>query len=290
VNANGAHIAEEEDTMSVIAMTREMGSGGREVAQHVAEKLGLTVVLHHLVEHDIAEHLHVRESAVHHLFEGGATLLDRLRVGSKRLAHYTAEEILELANHGNVLIRGWGSCVVLRGVPHVVRVRVCAPMEVRERAVMRRMDSNDRSAARHEIERNDSAHKIALHSAYGVDREDSTLYDLVLNTERISIETCAKLVCDLVESPEFRETEASRTILNDKTLEAHVRLRLRERFSVGMGVSGADASVHDGRIVLTGMAIHSALVEDASKLAGAIAGVKAVENQMVVVRGPRALP
>lgn len=275
--------------MTVIAMTREMGSGGREVAQRVADNLGLTIVLHHLVEHDVAEHLHVRESAVHHLLEGGATLLDRLRVGSKRLAHYTAEEILELANRGDVLIRGWGSCVVLRGVPHVVRVRVCAPKEARERAVMQRLDSNDRSAARHEIERNDSAHKIALHSAYGVDREDSTLYDLVLNTERSSIETCAKLVCDLVERPEFRETEASRTILNDKSLEAHVRLRLRERFTVGMGVSGADATAHAGRIVLTGTAIHSALVEDASKLAGAIAGVKAVENHMVVVRGPRAL-
>jgi cytidylate kinase len=276
--------------MPVIAMTREMGSGGREVAQRVADKLGLTIVLHHLVEHDIAEHLHVRESAVHHLLEGGATLLDRLRLGSKRLAHYTAEEILDLANRGNVLIRGWGSCVVLRGVPHVVRVRVCAPMEVRERAVMRRTDSKDRSAARHEIERNDSAHKIALHSAHGVDREDSMLYDLVLNTERSSIETCAKLVCDLVESAEFRETEFSRTVLNDKSLEAHVRLRLRERFGVGMGVSGADATAHAGKIVLTGTAIHSTLVEDASKLAGAIAGVKAVENQMIVVRGPRALP
>jgi cytidylate kinase len=275
--------------MSVIAMTREMGSGGREVAQRVAEKLGLTIVLHHLVEHDIAEHLHVREGAVHHLLEGGATLLDRLRIGSKRLAHYTAEEILELANHGNVLIRGWGSCVVLRGVPHVVRVRVCAPMEIRERAVMQRMDSNDRSAARHEIERNDSAHKAALHSAYGVEREDSTLYDLVLNTERCSIETCAKLVCDMVESIEFQETEASRTILNDKTLEAHVRLRLRERFGVGTGVSGVEATVHGGKIVLTGMAIHSALVDDASKLAGEIAGVTEVQNRMVVVRGPRAL-
>lgn len=275
--------------MPVIAMTREMGSGGREVAQRVADKLGLTVVLHHLVEHDIAEHLHVRESAVHHLLEGGATLFDHLRVGSKRLAHYKAEEILDLANRGNVLIRGWGSCVVLRGVPHVVRVRVCAPMEVRERAVMQRMDSNDRSAARHEIERNDSAHKIALHGAHGVDREDSMLYDLVLNTERNSIETCAKLVCDLVGSLEFRETEASRTILNDKTLEAHVRLRLRERFGVGTGVSGVEATANAGKIVLTGMAIHSALVDDASKLAGAIAGVKAVENQMVVVRGPRPL-
>jgi cytidylate kinase len=266
-----------------------MGSGGREVAQRVADRLGLTVVLHHLVEHDVAEHLHVRESAVHHLLEGGATLFERLQTGSKRLAQYTTEEILDQANRGNVLIRGWGACVILRGVPHVMRVRVCAPMEVRERAVMQRQDTKDRSAARREIERNDAAHKIALHSAHGVDRADSMLYDLVLNTERSSIETCAKLVCDLVESPEFRETETSRTILNDKTLEAHVRIKLRERFGVGTGVSGVEATANAGKIVLTGMAIHSALLDDASQLAGAVSGVAAVENQMVVVRGPRAL-
>ena len=275
--------------MPVIAMTREMGSGGREVAQRVADKLGLTVVLHHLVEHDVAEHLHVRESTVHHLLEGGATLLERLQTGSRRLAHYTTEEILDQANRGNVLIRGWGSCVILRDVPHVVRVRVCAPMEARERAVMQRQDVKDRSAARREIERNDDAHKFILHSAHGVDRADSTLYDLVLNTERNSIDTCAKLVCELVESPEFRETEASRAILNDKALEAHVRIKLRERFGVGTGVSGVEAKANAGKIVLTGMAIHSALLDDASKLAGAVAGVTAVENQMVVVRGPRAL-
>lgn len=275
--------------MPVIAMTREMGSGGREVAQRVADKLRLTVVLHHMVEHDLAEHLEVRESAVHHLLEGGATLFDRLQIGSKRLAHYTAEEILDLANRGNVLIRGWGACVVLRGVPHVVRVRVCAPMEVRERAVMLRHGTEDRSAARREIERNDAAHRITLHSTYGVDRDDSALYDLVLNTERSSIETCAKLVCDLVESPEFGETETSRAILNDKALEAHVRIRLRERFGVGTGVSGVEATANGGKIVLTGMAIHSTLVNDASKLAGEVSGVRAVENQMVVVRGPRAL-
>ena len=63
--------------MPVIAMTREMGSGGREVAAAVAARLGLTVVLHELVEHDLAEHMHVRESAVHHRLEGGATLRER---------------------------------------------------------------------------------------------------------------------------------------------------------------------------------------------------------------------
>jgi len=36
--------------MPVIAMTREMGSGGREVAQRVADRLNLTLVLHQMVE------------------------------------------------------------------------------------------------------------------------------------------------------------------------------------------------------------------------------------------------
>jgi len=275
--------------MSVIAMTREMGSGSREVARRVADQMGLTVILHELIEHVVAEHMHVPDSAVHHLLEGRATLRERWQIGSKRLAHYTTEEILELAKQGNVLIRGWGACVILREVPHVARVRICTPMEVREQAVMERSGLTDRSAARREIERNDAAHKRSLHAVYGVDREDPLLYDLVLNTDRNSIETCVKLVCDLVESPEFRETETSRAILNDKALEAHIRIKLRERFTVGMGVTGIEATVNGGKVVLTGTAIHSTLVADASKLVSEIAGVKEVVNHMVVVHGPRAL-
>ena len=120
------------------------------------------MVLHELVEHDLAEHMHVQESAIHHRLEGGATLRERWQIGSKRLARYTAEEVLELAARGNVLIRGWGACVILRDVPQVARIRVCAPMEMRERAVMGRSGLSDLAAARREIERNDAAHKRIL--------------------------------------------------------------------------------------------------------------------------------
>jgi cytidylate kinase len=275
--------------MPVIAMTREMGAGGRLVAQRVAEKMGLTVILHELVEHDLAEHMHVRDSVVHHRLEGGATLRELWQIGTKRLARYTTEEILNLAKEGNVLIRGWGACVILRDVRHVARVRVCAPMEARMRTVMEQSGHKDTSAARREIERNDDAHKRTLKVAYGVDRENPLLYDLVLNTDRNSIETCAKLVCDLVESPEFRETEASRAVLYDKVLEAHIRNKFRERFTVGMGVTGAEVRADGGKIVLTGTAIHTALVDDARKIVEETPGVKEVENRMVVVHGPRAL-
>ena len=275
--------------MPVIAMTREMGAGGREVAQRVADQLGLKVVLHEMVEHDLAEHMRVQESAVRHRLEGGATLRERLQIGNKRLARYTIEEILELARQGDVLIRGWGACAILRDVPHVPRIRVCAPMAVRIRAITGRPGLADAVAAKREIERNDAAHRHTLKAAYGVDREDPLRYDLVLNTERASIDICVKLVCDLAASPEFRETEASRSILVDKALEAHVRVKLHERFTVGMGVSGADVAADAGKIVLTGTAIHRALVEDAGRIAGEIAGVKEVVNRMVVAHGPRGL-
>ena len=103
--------------MPVIAMTREMGSCGRVVAERVAEEMGLTLVMHELVEPDLAGRLQVQESAVHRRFEGGATLRERWQVPRKRLAQYTAQEILELAQRGNVLIRGWGACALLRDVP-----------------------------------------------------------------------------------------------------------------------------------------------------------------------------
>ncbi len=273
--------------MTVIAMTREMGSGSREIAQRVAEKLGLKLVLHELVEHEIAEHLHVPDSLVEHRIEGGATLRENLQLGSKRLARYTIEEVLELASHGDVLIRGWGACIAVKDVPYVARVRICTPMEARELSIMKRHSLTDRAAARRRIERNDAAHKRAMHAAFGVD-EDPLLYDLVLNTDRTSVETCVGLVCDLAASPEFQETEASRAVLNDKLLEAHIRIKLRERFTVGMGVSGADVTSSGGRVVLTGTAVANVLLEDASKLAREVPGVREVVNRMTVVHAPHA--
>jgi osmotically-inducible protein OsmY len=98
-----------------------------------------------------------------------------------------------------------------------------------------------------------------------------------------------EVVQDLAERPEFRETEASRAILHDKALEAHIATKLRERFTVGMGVTGIEATASGGKVVLRGTAIHPRLVADADELVGATAGVKEIENRMVVVRGPRPL-
>ncbi|MGZ8323699.1 MAG: cytidylate kinase family protein [Rhodoplanes sp.] len=173
-------------------------------------------------------------------------------------------------------------------MPHVVRVRVCAPIEVRENSVMSRTGV-DRIAARAEIERNDAAHERMLRVTCGVEREDALLYDIVLNTGRVSIDTCVKVVCDLAERPEYRETDVSRSLLDDIVLEARLRTKLRERFTLGTGVSWLDAKVTGGRVVLTGTAVHTALATEAVDIVNGTAGVKSLDNHIQVVRGPHPL-
>ena len=122
--------------MAVIAMTREMATLGKDVSAGLAERLDLMIVHHELVEHDIAALSGMRESEVHRFLEGEASLIERWRVDRKKLSHYTAQEVLELAAKGNVLIRGWGATYLLRSVPHVVCVRICAPLPFRARVLM----------------------------------------------------------------------------------------------------------------------------------------------------------
>lgn len=93
--------------MSVIAMTREMGSLGKDVAAGVAERLGLRLMYHEIVD-TLAEELHVDRSAVTRLVDGKPNLADRWTVDASALDLFTAEQILDIALQGNVVIRGWG--------------------------------------------------------------------------------------------------------------------------------------------------------------------------------------
>lgn len=142
--------------MTVIAMTREMGSLGKDVALGLAEDLGLRLVQHELVGH-LAEKMHVRESSVNRFLEGKASLLERWGIDEQEVSLYTTEEILDVAAEGDVLIRGWGAAYVLRRVQHVACIRICAPEKFRARNLMQRIGIKDENIALREIRKSDAA-------------------------------------------------------------------------------------------------------------------------------------
>lgn len=94
--------------MTVIAMTREMGTRGKDVAAGLADTLGIEVVHHELVERHLAERLHTNESAVHRFLEGKTSLWERWKVDTKRLSRFTAEEVRNDDAHARTIQRQFG--------------------------------------------------------------------------------------------------------------------------------------------------------------------------------------
>jgi cytidylate kinase len=266
--------------MAVIAMTREMATLGRDVAAGLAERLGLQIVHHELVEHDIAKQSGMRESQVHRFLEGEATMMERWRIDGARMARYTAREIIELAVKGNVLIRGWGATYLLRSVPHVVCARICAPMPFRTRMLMKRLGIADPPAARREIERNDAAHNGVMQRLFGIDWTDASHYAITLNTQRVPVATCVEQIAMLSESEPFHETQQSRAILMDQLIETRVRTALDERFDGNMRAIGIDVQVRDGRVTLSGAISDERLIAEIVRRVHAVEGVTHVESNI----------
>ena len=102
--------------MTVIAMTREIGSLGSEVAAGVAAALGLEIINSEIVMPDVAEGLGVEQGVVQRYLDGKASLFDRWQVDTRKLSRYTLDQVLNLAMKGNVLIRGWGAAALFQGI------------------------------------------------------------------------------------------------------------------------------------------------------------------------------
>ncbi len=270
--------------MTVIAMTREMGSRGKEVALGVADALGLEIVHHELVESHVSRRLGISTTAVHRFLEGNPTLMERFRVDARSLLLYTAEELFDLAGQGNILIRGWGATYLLREVPHVLCLRVCAPMPFRVRTMMARLGIEDRSIAEREIRGNDAAHDRVMRQHFGVEWRDPLLYDMVLNMGGIPVDTAVALVREVVAAPAFAETPHSRTALARARLEARLRAALASEPGISEYSDGLAIEVSDDAetVTLRGLVRDQAMRRDVERIAGAVPGVRRVNAECVL--------
>jgi len=271
--------------MTVITRTREMGSLGRDVALGLADRLGLELVQHELVEH-IAEKMHMQESSVNRFLEGKSSLLERWGLNENDMSLYTTEELLEVARRDKVLIRGWGATYVMRELSHVTCVRICAPVAMRARNVMERVGITDLEVAKKEVRRNDAAYTRRMQHLFHVDYRDPMLYDMVLNTEKVSVDACIDMIAATVARPESQPTPESTARLDHMLTLAHVRSALRRSEITSRPTPSLTIELDpDTReLLLSGVADDQAFKHEAERLAREVPGVHSVRNELIVVR------
>ncbi|MBI3371221.1 MAG: cytidylate kinase family protein [Betaproteobacteria bacterium] len=273
--------------MPLIAMNREMGSLGKDVAKGLEEALGLKIRHHEIID-QLANRARMRKSHVVSFLEGTQGLFERLTVDQISLRILTADEILSVAaSSEGLILRGWGATSLLKDVPHAVRVCITASRKVRVRRMMERLESQDAAQIERIVDQNDEAARAVMRRHFHIDTRDITEYDLGFNTDRISVAQCVEEIINLVKSEQFAETDQSRARLQDAAVAQHVRAALRTHASTSH--CSVRVSAQAGRVTLEGVVDGEEQRRACAEIASRIKGATVLENLLRVAEVPARL-
>ena len=265
--------------MSIVVISDTLGSLGTEIGRRVAEARGYEFADREIIE-KAAERFHEGIAELTHVTEEKPTLWERFTDTRHRYMTYVEAIIYEMAARDDGVLVGRASAILLRGVAHALRVRISAPEDVRAERIQHEQGLTP-DAALDWVRQSDRERASRVRFLYHVDWDDPLLYDLVLNSARLSAPSGARLVDAALDEERFRTTEASRGRLLDLGLTAQARAALLAnpttrpyQFLV---------SCKDGAVSLSGAVRSEEERKVAEEVVGRIPGVAGVRGEIAVV-------
>jgi cytidylate kinase len=271
--------------MSIVAVSETIGSLGDEIGREVGRALGWHVADREIIA-KAADQYGETIGELQHVTEERPTLWERFTDSKRHYRAYVEATVLALAAQGEVVLVGHGAAVMLRAVPHVLRVRTSAPEPVRAERV-RQAHGLVESAALDLVRDSDRERASRMRFLYHVDVDDPRLYDLVVNTERVTAAEGAALVQAALGTGRLRPTPEAAGILTDLSLAAQAKARLlRDRVTRSLRVSTA---VTGGRLTVAGTVDDESERAAALDVVRAVPGVVEVVDAIIVLRSLRSL-
>jgi cytidylate kinase len=264
--------------MYFITFSRKMGTGGSELARQVADRLGYNFYDTEAIE-DTAREMGFLED-VKEIDEKVPSLFQRL-FSQKPEVHLDRLHsiIYELASRGNAVFLGRGSHILLRTFKCALHVRIIASLEKRIENLVGR--GFHREVAIKAIHKSDHERGAFIKFAFGVDWDNPELYDLVLNTDNLTVDMATNTVLHVAGSEEIK----ARSVDAMKSLEMMGLGRRAEAALIDAGLKhGPSISVLEpGRIQLTGVVSNEQTRTTAEEVLKRVNGAKCVDNQIQVI-------
>lgn len=179
--------------MSVITVSRQLGSLGTTLGRQVAARLGYRLVHRDLINR-AAKLAGAPDMALAAIDELGLFGIEPNQTQQRAYLQAVQDIIEMLAIEGNVVIVGRAGQAILQKDPDVLHLRVIAPLETRIQRIIKAHHVSPQ-AARAQIEDSDRFRAQYLKRFYNIQWDDPSLYHLVINTGNISLETSAEVVC-----------------------------------------------------------------------------------------------
>ena len=194
----------EEGRAPIVTVSREPGSGGRIVAERVAERLGYDL-FHREVIQEMAESADISSRVLETLDEKGLSVLEDWISELVNERHLWPDQYLKhlmkvigaIGRHGRAVIVGRGATFALPAERRF-SVRIVAPLEVRVQNVARNFDV-PADEARRRVLRTESDRRAFTRKYFHADIADPIYYDLVVNTGRLGIRAAKEAVVSALE-------------------------------------------------------------------------------------------
>jgi cytidylate kinase len=198
-----------------VTLSRQAGCGALAVAQKLAGYLQSrspkdacpwTVFDQNLMDKVLEDHnLPTRlarllpENTISNIDDILAELFD-VRPSVETIVRQTTETVLRLASLGNVILIGRGGPVTTAKLPHVLHVRLVAPLEKRVEYAHKKYNQFNLTAdqARKFCQNEDRGRERYTKKYFHADINDPLLYHMIINTGLVNFDDAAKLIGDAV--------------------------------------------------------------------------------------------
>lgn len=214
--------------MPLITVSQDFGAEGYAIAKKVADTLKLEIYDDERLKEEALEE-GVRAENLKGLEEKTPGFFDRL-MGRKPDIYLDVLQSLvyRISRRGEGLLVGHGSQILLKDFGCALHVRIHASMQKRAES-MAEQRGISYQAAEKIIGKKDEEYKGFFKYAFQMDPNDPDLYDLVLNTGKISAATAARYIAELARSEEIKACSlAALESMDRMSLERKIHAELME--------------------------------------------------------------
>ncbi len=171
---------------------------------------------------EASEQFNIPEAKLLMTMENVPSILDRFTNWREKYIAYIQAAILINFQKDNVVYHGMAGHFFVKGVPHVLKVRIIADLSDRVKVLMEQDGLSQKEALR-SIKRLDEERRKWSRQLYKIDTGDPSLYDLVLHIKKLSVNDAADIICHTVNLKHFQSTPESQMILDNLVLAAQVK-------------------------------------------------------------------
>ena len=258
--------------MAIITISRGSYSNGKEVAEKVAQKLGYQCYAREVIL-EASKEFNIPEIKLVNAVHDAPSILERFSYGKEKFITYFQSALLKCLQRDNVVYHGLAGHFYVKGVAHVLKVRIIAEMKDRIQIVMDREKISYESALAL-IKKDDIERRKWSQHLYGIDTSDPILYDLVIRVRKMTVDDVANVICYTAGLETFRTTFESQKAMEDLVLASEVKTTLLEI------KPEIDVSVRDGVVTIgasSQIMKEPDLIGEMERITCSIPGVKEVK-------------